>query len=63
MYSKFEDNIWAAHLSKMISLPSFNCGAKYLFCVIDVFSKTALVKPLRDKKAKIVLDGFVEIAK
>ena len=27
-------------------------------CVIDVFTKNICVKPLMDKKAKTVLDGF-----
>ena len=34
---------------------------KFLLCVIDVFTKYAWVKPLKDKKAKTVLHGFTEI--
>ena len=45
----------------MRSLSFFNCGIKYLLCVIDVFTKYAWVKPLKDKKAKTVLSVFVEI--
>ena len=33
----------------------------YLLCVIDVFSKHACVKHLKDKKGKAVLDAFIEI--
>ena len=29
---------------------SLNCGVKYLVCVIDVFTKYARVKPLKDNK-------------
>ena len=43
----------------MGSLSSFNCGVKYLLYVIDVFTKYSWVKPLADKRAKTVLDGFV----
>ena len=29
--------------------------------MVDVFTKCAWVKPLKDKKGKIFLDGFIEI--
>ena len=51
----------------MGSLSSFNCGVKYLLCVIDVFTKHVWVKPLKSKtvktvkKAKAVLHRFIEI--
>ena len=48
-------------LAQMGSLSSFNSGLKYLLCVIDVFTKYAWVKPLKDKKSKIVLHSFIEI--
>ena len=56
---KFKDNIWAADLTEMGSLPSRNKNVKYLLCVIDTFN--ACVKPLKDKKAKTVLNAFIEI--
>ena len=34
---------------------------KYLLCVIDVFTKYAWVKPLKDKKGKTVLNVFIKI--
>ena len=45
----------------MESLSSKNKNAKYLLCVIDVFTKYAWVKPLKDKKGKTVLNAFIEI--
>ena len=36
-------------------------GVKYLLCVIDVFTKYAWIKTLKDKKAKTVLHGFTNI--
>ena len=45
----------------MGSLSFFNRGVKYLLSVIDVFTKYAWVKPLKDKKAKTVLDGYIVI--
>ena len=60
--AKFKD-ISAADLAEMGSLSSLNWCVKYLLCVIDVFTKYAWVKPLKDKKSKTVLHGFVEKVK
>ena len=60
MYARFKDNIWAGDLAEMGSLSSKSQGVKYLLCVIDVFTKYAWVKPLKDKKAETVLRGFIE---
>ena len=53
-------NIWAVDLTEMESLFSKNQGVKYL-CVLDVFTKYAWFKPLKDKIAKIALYVFIEI--
>ena len=45
----------------MESLSSKNKNVKYLLCVIDVFTKYAWVKALKDKKGKTVLNAFIEI--
>ena len=45
----------------MGSLSSKKKKVKYLLCVIDVFTKYAWVKPLKDKKFKTVLNAFIEI--
>ena len=50
VYARFKDNIWAADLAEMGSLSSKNKNVKYLLCVIDVFTKCAWVKPLKDNK-------------
>ena len=57
----FQDNSCAADLAEMESLSSFNCGVRYLLCVIYVFTKYAWIKPLKDKKAITFLHGFIEI--
>ena len=59
--SGFKDNISTADLAEMVSLSFKNRCVKYLLCVIDVFIKFALVKPLTDQKVKIVHHGFIEI--
>ena len=61
VYARFKDDIWAADLAEIESLSSKNKNAKYLLCIIDVFTKYALVKPLKDKKGKTVLNDFTEI--
>ena len=45
----------------MGSLSSKNKNVRYLLFVIDVFTKYAWVKLLKDKKGKIVLNVFIEI--
>ena len=50
IHARFKDNIWAANLAGMGSFSSKNKSSKYLLCAIDVFTKYAWVKPLKDKK-------------
>ena len=45
----------------MESLSSKNKNAKYLLLAIDVLTKHAFVKPLKDKHCKTVLNAFIEI--
>ena len=54
--------IKAVVLAEMRSLSSFNWNFKYLLRVIVVFTKHTWVKRMKDKKAKIVLHGLIEIA-
>ena len=61
VYVRFKDNIWHVDLAEMESLSSKNRGVKYLLCVIDVFTKYAWVKSLKDKKGKTVLNAFTKI--
>ena len=58
-YARFKDNIWAADLAELES--SKNKNAKYLLCVIDVFTIYAWVKPLKDKKRKAVFNATIKI--
>ena len=44
----------------MGSLSSKNKNVKYLLRVINVFTKYAWVKPLKDKKGKTVLNAFID---
>ena len=42
-------------------LPSKNKNVKYLLYVIDIFTKHAWVKSLKDKKCKTDLNAFIKI--
>ena len=44
------DNIWGADLADMELISKYNKGFRFLFCVIDIYSKYACVIPLKDKK-------------
>ena len=59
VYARFEDNIWAADLAEMGSLPSKNGRVKYLLYVMDVFTKCAWAKPLKDINGKTDLNMFI----
>ena len=52
MYARFRGNIWTADLAEIRSSSSLYQHAKYLLCVIDIFTKYPSVKPLKDKKSK-----------
>ena len=45
----------------MGALSCFDCCIKYLMSMIHVFNKYAWAKPLIDRKAKIILNGFIEL--
>ena len=62
VYARFKYyNIWAADLTEMRLLSSKNQGVKHLLCEIDFFTKYHWVKPLKDKRSKAVLNGFIKI--
>ena len=61
VYVRFKDNIWASDLGEMESLSSKNKNFKYLLCVIDIFTKYAWARSLKDKKSRTVLNAFIEI--
>ena len=61
MYVRLKYNLWAAVLVEIRSLSSKNGNTKHLLCVVDVFTKYAWVKPMKDKKDKKVLKAFIKI--
>ena len=63
VYSAFKDSIWGADLADMQLLSKCNKGIRFLFCVIDIFSKYAWVVPLKDKKGISIAKAFQSILK
>ena len=59
VYATFEDNIWAADLVEMGSLSSKYRNVNCFLCVMDIFTKYAWVKFLKEKKVKTVLNSFI----
>ena len=44
-------------------ISKFNIGFRFLFCVVDIFSKYAWVFPLKDKKGVSIVNAFQNIFK
>ena len=63
VYSSYKDNIWGFDLAYMDLISKYNKGIKYLFCVIDLFSKYDWVVPLKDKKSMSIINAFQSILK
>ena len=61
VYFGFEDNIWGPDLADMHLISKFNKEFRFFLCVIDIFSKYALVVPLKDKKGVSIVDVFQKV--
>src|SRR6266849_50433 len=55
------DQQWQADLVEMIPYEGVNKGYRYLLTVIDLFSRYAWAKPIKDKTGKEVKRAFQEI--
>ena len=61
VFARFKDDILASDLVKIGLLSSQNRDVEYVICVVDVFIKYAWVKTLKNRKAKTVINGFIEM--
>ena len=56
------DEIWSIHLSDMIDYKiSNNKGFRYIFIIIDNYSKCLWALPLKNKKSQTITDEFMDI--
>ena len=62
-YSHFKRNQFQMDLVDIQELAPFNDNIKYLFSVIDTFTRFAWVRLLKDKKGETVLQAFKTILK
>ena len=57
------DNIWGADLADIPLISKFDKRFRFLFYVIDIYSKYAWVIPLKDKKGITTTHAFQKILK
>ena len=63
MYSSFKDNVWCVDLADMQLLSKFNKVFRFLWRVIDIYSKYAWAIPLKDKNGVSIADAFQKTLK
>ena len=59
----FKGNIRVADFADMKLIIKFHNGIRFLWCVIDIFSKYAWVISLKDKKGITITNAFQKIWK
>ena len=52
------DSIWGGDLEDLQLRSKFSKGFRFLWCVIDIYSKYACVTPLKDKKGITITKNF-----
>ena len=50
-----------ADLAHMQLISKFDKGARFLLCIIDIFSKYTWVVPLKDKKCITIVNAFQKV--
>ena len=53
--TSFINNIWGVDLADMQLISKFDKRFRFLFCLIDIYSKYAWFIPLKDKKTRITI--------
>ena len=54
-------NIWSAHLADIQLRSKLNKVFRFLLCAIDIYDKSALVFPLKDKKEIAITNLFKKL--
>ena len=52
------ETIFGVNLADMQSLSKYYKGIKYLLCANDLFTESARVIPIKDKKGTIIVNAF-----
>ena len=56
-----KNDLWSIDLAEMKDLAGYNDNLRYILCVVDVYSRYAFVKLLKNKTSKNVGKKFEEI--
>ena len=59
--SNYKDHIWQCDLMDVSSLAHNNSGVNYLLCVVDIWSRYAWVRPLKNKTNTTCTNAFQDI--
>ena len=54
-------DVWESDLVDVQSLAKHNDGHRYLLTVIDVYSKSLHIVPLKSKTGKVVIEAFQRV--
>ena len=60
---KYKDECWSIDLIDKTSLSRYNKGYKFIFTIIDNYTKYAWAIPLKNKEGKSVTEAFKDIVK
>ena len=55
------DSLWQMDLAFFENISEYNHGIKFLLVVVDVFSRFLWVEPIKNRKAKTVIEAFQKI--
>jgi hypothetical protein len=59
--AQYLDEIWSMDLVDMSEWSSMNDGNKFMLNIVDVFSRKAFARPMKNKTAKSTFDAFTDI--
>lgn len=57
------DEVWQMDLCDVHNISKYNGGVRYILTVIDLFTRYAFARSLRNKKGDVVLAAFLDILK
>lgn len=59
--ANYQDHIWCVDLCDVSAIAHFNSSVNYLMCVIDVWSRYAWVRPMKNKTNAVATAAFASV--